>query len=212
MKIINCDQGSPEWFKARAGVITASNFEECCKTLKSGKNKGEHSAKAKEYAFRLAVERISGELLDEDKFDTFEMRRGRELEPEARFAHEEKMQILVEQTGFALTDSGLYGASVDGFIDETGTSEYKCFISPKSSMPILLDNDYSDIEAQIQGQMWVTERQWCDFVLYCPALKSIDRDLTIITVQRDDKYIEEMEGDLNKFNNLVVEFMGKLIK
>ena len=60
--------------------------------------------------------------------------------------------------------------------------------------------------------MWVTDRKWCDFVLYCPALKPIDKDLTIITVQRDDDYIEEMEAGLIEFDKLVNEYKAKLEK
>lgn len=211
MIVLECEQGSPEWFQARSGVITASNFEECRKKLKSGANKGQHTSKAKEYAFRLAVERISGELLSEDKFDTFEMRRGRDLEPEARLAHEASRGIMVDQTGIALTDDRIFGASVDGLIDEDGCSEYKCFIGPSSLMPILLDNDLSATRDQVQGQMWITGRKWSDFVLYCPALKAIGRDLTIITVDRNDDYIEELEKDMLEFNELVNQYKEKLI-
>lgn len=210
MIIIDCEQGSEEWFKSRAGVITASNFEECRKRMKSGKNKGDFSGKAKEYAFRLAIERLSGELLSEDKFDTFEMKRGRELEPEARLKHEEKRGILVDQTGIALTDDRKFGASVDGLIGEDGSCEYKCFIGPSSLMPILLENDISKTIDQVQGQLWITGRKWSDFVLYCPALKCIGKDLTIITVERDDDYIEALEKDLIEFDKLVDEYQLKL--
>lgn len=210
MIVIDCEQGSEEWHKARAGVITASNFEECRKRLKSGPNQGGFTGKAKEYAFRLAIERISGELLSEDKFDTFEMKRGRDLEPEARLKHEEKRGILVDQTGIALTDDNRFGASVDGLIDEDGSCEYKCFIGPSSLMPILLDNDISKTIDQVQGQLWITGRRWSDFVLYCPALKAIGKDLTIITVDRDDDYIEALEKDLIEFDKLVDEYKEKL--
>ena len=73
-------------------------------------------------------------------------------------------------------------------------------------MPIILDGDISSCTDQVQGQLWITGRKWSDFVLYCPALKSIDKDLTIITVQRDDDYIAELEKDLHKFNQLVNEY------
>ena len=207
---IDCIQGSEFWHKMRSGVITASNFKLCTTILKSGKNKGEVSKAAKEYAFRIAVERISGQPLDDNFYETYAMRRGRELEEEARLKHEEKKGILVDQSGIILTDDRKFGASVDGFIDLDGCSEYKCFIGPSSLMPILLDGNLEDIEAQMQGQMWVTDRKWCDFVLYCPALKPIDRDLTIITVQRDDDYIEEMEAGLIEFDKLVNEYKAKL--
>lgn len=208
MIVIECEQGSEEWHKARAGVITASNFEECRKRMKSGPNKGDFSGKAKEYAFKLAIERLSGELLSEDKFDTFEMKRGRELEPEARLKHEQAKGILVDQTGIALTDDRKFGASVDGLIDDDGSCEYKCFIGPSSLMPIILHNDISKTIDQVQGQLWITGREWSDFVLYCPALKCVDRDLTIIRVQRDDDYIESLEEDLIKFDKLVELYVG----
>lgn len=210
MIIIECEQGSPEWFIERAGCITASNFEECRKRLKSGVNKGDFSAKAKEYAFRLAIERISGELLSEDKFDTFEMRRGRELEPEARLLHEEKIGMLIEHTGIIFTDDRLFGASADGLIGEDGCSEYKCFIGPSSLMPILLDGDISKCKDQVQGQLWISGRKWSDFVLYCPALKCIGKDMTIIRVERDDDYIDAMETDLLQFNDLVEQYRATL--
>ena len=209
---IDCIQGTPEWHLARSGLITASNFKLCTTFLKSGKNKGEVSKAAKEYAFRIAVERISGQPLDDSFYETYAMRRGRELEEEARLKHEEKKGILVDQSGIILTDDRKFGASVDGFIDLDGSSEYKCFIGPSSLMPILLDGNLEDIEAQMQGQMWVTDRKWCDFVLYCPALEPINKDLTIITVQRDDDYIEEMEAGLIEFDKLVNEYKAKLEK
>jgi hypothetical protein len=186
MIIVDCDQGSEEWHKARTGAITASNFAECRKTLASGKNKGEHSAKAKQYAFKLAIERISGELLSEDKFDTWEMKRGRELEPEARLYYEDEKGVLVQQTGFVLTDDKLFGASVDGLVGDKGMCEYKCFVGPSSLMPILLENDISDCIDQVQGGMWITGRIYSHFVLYCPALKSINKHLTIFEIERDN--------------------------
>ena len=210
MIIVNCQQGQPEWFAARCGVTTASNFAECRKRLKSGKNKGDFSSKAKEYAFKLAIERISGELLSEDKFETWEMRRGRELEPEARLAHEEKMGLLVEQTGLVLTDDNKFGASADGLIDEYGAAEYKCFVSSASLMPILLENDIESCTDQVQGQLWITGRKWSHFVLYCPALKVIGKDLTIIQVERDDDYIEALEADMWEFDRLVTKYEQQL--
>lgn len=206
MIIHNCQQGTNEWKKARCGVITASMFRDARSKLKNG----DYSAAAKKYAFRLACERISGELLDEQQFETWAMRRGHELEPEARLAHEKRKGILVEQTGFITTEDRLFGASVDGLINDDGSSEYKCFVSPASLMPILLDDDISDCIDQVQGALWITGRKWADFVLYCPALKNIDRDLTIITVKRDEKFIEELEADMLKFNDLVNQYESKL--
>lgn len=207
---IECQQGSEAWLQSRSGCITASMFSVCRERLKSGKNAGDFSSAAKKYAFKLAIERISGLLLEEDKFETFEMRRGRELEPEARLAHEQEKGILVEQCGFAKTEDGLFGASVDGLIDHAGISEYKCFISPTSLMPILLENDTSSCTDQVQGGLWITGREYAHFCLYCPALAKIGKQLKIIEVQRDDDYIEGLERDLLEFNRLVEKYKTQL--
>lgn len=163
---------------------------------------GDFSDAAKDYAFRLAVERIAGLPLDEG-FETFAMRRGHELEPEARMEHEMQTGLLVERAGFVLTDDRLFGGSADGLIEDDGGSEYKCLISPEELRKVLIDNDFSKYVDQVQGCMWLTGRKWWDFCLYCPALRSINRQLWRQRVERDDNYIESLEADLMQFAELV---------
>lgn len=207
MKIIECLQGSPEWHAARAGCITASNFKltRASARLKSVPNKGEYSEAAKNYAFRLAIERISGKPLDEG-FETWQMARGHELEPAARAAHEAIAGVVVRRAGFVTTDDSLFGASADGLIDSDGGSEYKCLVSPEGLRDVLLDDDISAFTDQIQGCMWVTGRRYWHFALYCPALASIGKDLYYREVQRDDDYIEALEEDLIAFNRQVERY------
>ncbi|WNZ54813.1 YqaJ viral recombinase family protein [Microbulbifer sp. MKSA007] len=211
--MITCkvEQGSEEWHRERAGAITASNFSEVRKRLKSGKNKGDFTVAAHDYAFRLAVERISGEPLD-GGFQTWAMKRGNELEPEARAAHEDKIDMFIEQTGLVLTDDRKFGASADGLIGEDGGSEYKCLVSPERLRTILLDENLDEFKDQIQGCMWLTGRKWWHFVLYCPALEKIGKALTVRKMERDDNYINELEMDLLKFDKLVEEYRSNLTK
>lgn len=211
MNIYTSEQGTQEWLQDRAGVITASMFEECCKRLKSGKNKGGFSAAANDYAFRLAIERISGTTLDEGGFDTFAMRRGRELEPLARALHEIKIGAIVDEVGFVCTEDRLFGASADGFIGDDGGAEYKCFIAPEKLRPILLEGSTEETNYQIQGGLWLTGRKYWDFCLYCPALELIGKDLTVIRMERDENFIEEMERGLLEFNQLVESYKAKLL-
>jgi len=187
-------QGSPEWFADRIGAATGSMFAECRKRLKSGANKGDFSQSAKDYAFKLAVERISGELLDDPQFDPWQARRGRELEPVARLLYEERHLVLVEQTGLALTEDRIFGASLDGLINLDGNLEIKCFLAPAKLAPILLDNDIGDCKDQVQGGMWIDGRKWTDFALFCPALRTVKKELKVIRIERDDDYIAEMEN------------------
>jgi hypothetical protein len=197
-------QGSPEWKKARSGRITASKFHmtRASALLKTGPNKGEYSSAAKDYAFRLAIERISGEPLDEG-FEVWSAARGHELEPEAREEHEIQCGVVVEPTGFVITEDGAYGASLDGNIGDDGAAEYKCFLDPQKLRDILLTDDWSGILDQAQGGLWITGRKWIDICLYCPALRPIGRQLTCRRFMRNDDYIEALERDLVKFKRMV---------
>lgn len=204
MIVHKAPQGSAEWLNARAGVITGSMFFTARQKLKSGPNKGGFTSAALDYAFRLAVERISGNPLDEG-FETWAMKRGHELEPLAREEHEIALGVIVEPAGFVTTDDGKFGASADGFIGDDGGAEYKCLVSPERLRNVILGGDLSEFTDQMQGGMWITERKWWDFGLYCPALEPIGRQFTHRRVFRDDNYIEQLESDLIDFERLVTE-------
>ncbi|MDP5210959.1 hypothetical protein, partial [Microbulbifer sp. 2205BS26-8] len=85
-----------------------------------------------------------------------------------------------------------------------------CLVSPERLRPILLDESLDEFRDQIQGCMWLTGRKWWHFVLYCPALKNIDRALTVRKMERDDNYIDELETDLLKFDKLVDQYRNNL--
>lgn len=210
MIIVNCKQGSKEWLEARSGAITASMFKDVRKRLTTGKNKGNYPKKADDYAFHLACERLNGSLLEDDQFTTWQMKRGNELEEDARIAHESERGIFVEQCGFVLTEDKKFGCSLDGLIDDDGSSEYKCFTAPSSIKPILLEKDLSEIMDQMQGGMWITNRSYCDFGLYCPQLKNIGHELTLVRVERDEEYIQGLQEDLMTFDKHVEMYVEKL--
>lgn len=193
-----------------AGYKAVPRSDIIARALK-GEKIGDWSDASKDYAFRLAIERISGEPLDEG-FETWSMRRGRELEPEARMEHEAQTGLFVERAGFVTTDDGLFGASADGLIDPSGGSEYKCFVAPDRLRPILLDRDVTEIQEQAQGCMWLCGRNWWHVGLYCPALASVGKQLTIVEVKRDEAFIEAMERDLVEFAGFVDQYEAALRK
>jgi len=205
MIIYDHPQGSAEWLASRAGVITASKFVEARKRLKSGPKKGGFTEAAEDYAFRVAVERISGAPLDEG-FSTWAMKRGNELEPEARAWVEVKLGIFVDVAGFVTTDDEKFGASADGFIDKDGGLEIKCLVDPGRIRNVILSDDISEFMDQIQGGMWLTGRKWWQFALFCPALEKVGLQLYTKRVERDDNYINEMELDLLEFERVVSKY------
>nr|WP_269106839.1 lambda exonuclease family protein [Massilia sp. TS11] len=171
----------------------------------AGESVGEPSEAAKNYAFRLAIERISREPLDEG-FQTYAMKRGHELEPDARMEHELQTGLIVQRAGFVMTDDYLYGASADGLIAPDGGSEYKCLISAERLRDVWLFNDTSDFTDQVQGCMWITDRQWWDFCVYCPSLKPIGKQLYRRRIARDDAYIAALQADLFAFERMVSDY------
>lgn len=186
---------------AKSGYKTAPRAEAIALAL-AGKPVGDFSDEAKNYAFRLAVERISGQALDEG-FQNWAMRRGNELEPEARMEHEAQTGLFVERAGFVLTDDRIFGASADGLIEEDGGSEYKCFLDPAKLRTFHIDNDPSEVMDQVQGCMWITGRKWWHIGLYCPALAPVGRQLWWQEFKRDDDYIEKLVDDLMEFKGLL---------
>jgi hypothetical protein len=184
-----------------------------------GEKVGRPSEAALNLAFQKAVERISKVPLDEN-YQTWHMKRGHELEPFARMAHEDRLfrlppdrrgaGAMVEAAGFMTTLDGVFGASADGLIQEHGGSEYKCLASAASLRPVIMDDDISVYMDQIQGCMWISGRSWWHFGLYCPALKPVHLEFQMIEVERDDDYIEALETDLIEFNAVVDDYEARL--
>ena len=196
--------------KAReiAGYKAAPKAEVVQRAI-DGEKVGEWSDAAKNYAFRLAVERIAGEPLDEG-FQTWAMRRGHELEPEARRELEAQKGFLVEVAGFVTTDDGAFGASADGFVGLDAGTELKCFLAPEKLRAFWFDNDAASVMDQMQGGMWISGKKRWHFGLYCPALRPVGKQLWSHTYERDDDYIEAMELDLIEFKGLVDGYEQKL--
>lgn len=209
-KFIECEQGDELWYKSRAGLITSSNVAKARQLeLKSGPNKGQPGSDCLAYAFAIAIERIAGEPLQGKKFETYAMRRGHELEPEARRCHE-RLGVVVHRVGFCIGDDGWNGTSTDGLIGERDAAEYKCLTDPKELRAILVDDDLESFQDQCQHGLWVAKRERMHFGLYCPALAPIGREFTLRMVYRDDVYIKAMERDLRVFRSMVEDFEGAL--
>lgn len=193
-RLIECAQGSQEWLEARTGVITASRFKDAVDALKNGTP----SAKSVSYAAQVALERISRTPSDEG-FTTWQMRRGTELEPKARMEYEFRTGNLASESGIALTEDGVFGYSTDGFVGDDGLIEIKCPASPEKIVAMWATGDLSEYIHQIQGGLWITGRKWCDFIMYCPQLDPVGKQLFLRRVERDDNFIDDMVEKLLAF-------------
>ncbi|MFZ5713069.1 MAG: lambda exonuclease family protein [Bradyrhizobium sp.] len=186
-RIIDCEQGSPEWFAARLGIPTASEFST---VMAKGKDGGK-SLTRKTYMLKLAGEILTGEPME--SYSNQHMERGKEQEAEAREAYELMKDVDCQKVGFIV--NGDKGCSPDSLIGDDGGLEIKTAL-PHIQVERLLKGDLPpEHRAQVQGVMWVAERQWLDFVSYCPRLP-----LLIVRVPRDEGYIATLSGAVKEFN------------
>jgi len=196
MRIINCEQGTQEWFKSRAGIPSASNFD---KIITS---KGESSKQAEKYMFRLAGERITG--MTEETYQNLAMQRGVELESEARSYYELTTGQTVEQVGFCIHE-GRFGCSPDGMIGDDGLIEIKCPQMATHVGYLLNGKVPTDYFQQTQGQLLVTGRKWLDFISYYPCMKPL-----VVRIERDDGFLHKLEIKLKVFVKQLDEIVEKI--
>lgn len=181
------EQGTPEWFAVRAGIPTASMYSA---VMAKGKG-GESSKTRRTYMLKLAGERLTGEPMD--NYSNSHMERGHEHEPLARQAYTFLMGVEPEQVGFIR--SGDTGASPDSLVGSDGLLEIKSKLAHLHLEVLLSDKVPTEHIAQVQGQLWVAEREWCDFVSYCPRLELFRK-----RVYRDEKKIAEIAKAVDQFN------------
>jgi len=185
MKILDCVQGTPEWLAARLGIPTASRFDAI---LTPSTRKPSKSAKG--YRDELLAEWILGQPLD---WGTTEWTtRGTEMETEARAFYELQTDAEVARVGFVLRDDGLVGGSPDGLVGDAGGLEIKCY-GAKHHVACLLGEEVATM-TQVQGNLWISEREWWDVLAYNPAMPHV-----LTRVHRDEAYIADLAAAVDAF-------------
>lgn len=197
MQIVQCDQGTAEWFAARAGIPTASMF---ATVLASGKGGAESKTRAT-YMRKLAGEIITGEPME--SYSNEHMERGRIMEAEARDLYAFERLIEPVQVGFIR--SGDKGCSPDSLIGGDGMCEVKTKL-PHLQIEVLERGEMPpEHKAQCQGALWVAEREWIDFVSYWPKLP-----LFVKRVYRDEAYIADLSKAVDTFNGELAALVARV--
>ena len=184
-------QRDADWYAARIGKATASRFKDAIAALKSG----DPAQAQRDYVTELVVERLTGQRVQ--KYVTAAMQWG-DHEPEARTAYERATGTSVEETGFVAHDTLLAGCSPDGLVDWDGLIEIKCPYNSAVHIETLLRGMPDEHIPQVQGQMWITGRQWCDFVSYDPRMPE-PLQLHVQRIQRDPGFIADLEARITIF-------------
>lgn len=197
VEIFECQQGTDEWFKLRLGVPTASMFRHI---LAKGDGKMRLS-----YMRELAGERISGLPAERAKIETLQMRRGRDMEITSRNEYEYFNGVTVRQVGFVRR--GLAGASPDGLVGDDGIVEFKSK-APHLFIPLYEDKPHRvprEFKAQVMGELWVCQRDWCDLKIYWPKMPTFT-----IRVERDQDYFDMLEEEITLFDRELRKMVERL--
>lgn len=187
LEIFDFDQRSEAWFRARLGLPTASEFDTI---ITPGKTKSEQKSR-QTYMFKLAGEILTGQPME--SVTTAAMLRGRELEPEARDLYALKTGAELSQIGFIR--NGRAGCSPDSLIGLDGGLEIKTK-APHLLIDVIRKDEFpSEHLAQVQGTLWLTEREWWDLAVYWPGLP-----LFVKRAYRDEAYIANLASEIDRFN------------
>lgn len=165
MIIHNCPQGSELWLNLRAGRFTATDAPELIPDKRNGKAK----KGLETLCYKKAAYWLTGNL--PENFVTAAMEWGHQHEANARALYEEVTGNAVKEIGFAEQDD-YAGCSPDGLVGEEGLIEIKCKQDNNHLYAVCNEWIDPDHELQMQYQMLITNRHWCDYVLYNPLFKN----------------------------------------
>lgn len=201
IEIINCEQNTPEWHRARLGIPTASSFDAI---LTPAKSKGEQKTR-RTYMLKLAGEILTGAPME--MVMTRDMERGHLLEPEARDLYTLQADASLERVGFV--KRGRVGCSPDSLIGEDGGLEIKTKAPHLLIDATLKDEFPEEHKAQVQGALWITGRKWWDLAVYWPGLP-----LFVKRAYRDEAFIQNMAAEVERFrtdlDQVVVQMQERL--
>ena len=187
------NQGSDAWKQEKMGYVSAGSVSDVLAT-----GRGSAESKVREsYKWEIVTQRLTG--IRTDGFVSDAMTWGIETEPLARIQYEVKYNTFVEQAGFIKHPNFEWlGASPDGLVGSDGLVEIKCPNTKTHLQTLINDKVPTQYIPQMQCQMEVIGRDWCDFISYDPRLNE-PLKFFCKRVVRDDEYISSMKIEVAKF-------------
>lgn len=201
------DQRSPEWFEARCGIPTASEFKNIVSEkalLKSEIVKrllpyGEEAkldkmkvAQLNELAIEKSVDLSANWVISENEYHNKlaaeiiantdpdpwlgnnDTEHGNDWEKLALKRYAEETGYNVQAVGFITDDLRTMGASPDALVNDEGLAEVK---STRGSNLVRIYNEWiktketpKEFKVQVNGQLMLSEREWCDLILSHPLI------------------------------------------
>lgn len=191
------EQRSAEWYAVRLGILTASTAHTIAVA-----GKGLETL-CLEKANELITKQMPEQVITDD------MQRGIELEDEARNYYELKTGEIVKQVGFVKIDENdSFGCSPDGLVGDDGLIEIKCKKDTKHLERILGEEIEPKYLWQMQMQMLVCGRKWCDYVSYNPNFPQ-ESCIVIERVYADAEMFSKLEKGIKKGTLRILEILEK---
>jgi hypothetical protein len=157
---------------------------------------------------RVLAERLTGKPIE--TYHNGHMDRGQEQEPLARAAYEAETGELADTVGFIPHPDLMTGCSPDCLIGRDGGAEIKSVIPTIQVETILRGTIPPEHKPQVFGNLWITRRQWWDFVSFCPDMPE-HLQLCIYRVEPDADYIAMLEKEVRAFLKEVDQLYDRLM-
>ena len=204
MKIFDMVQTSPEWWEIRKGIPTASEFDKILTPAH-----GKRSASQLPYIASLIEDYLMPLPSYFSKYGVVRgapaMVNGQATEPEARRWYSMETGLAVQQVGFCLHDSGLFGCSPDGLVGDAGGLELKCPERRTQALYLLAGKLPHEYKCQVHGALVVSGRPWWDFLSYHPDFPQ----QLLVRVERD-AFTDKLEDELDHFIERYLDAAKKL--
>lgn len=173
------EQQSEEWFAVRVLHMTASDAQ----AIASGGDGFDT------LCHKLVMEKY---CINNEHFSNKYTEHGNKYEPTARTRYFMETNKIVKEVGFVEL-SDYVGCSPDGLVGDNGLIEIKCPTNKVFFEYSLYGKVATNYMWQMQMQMYVCDRQWCDYVVYSP---NFENDIVIKRIEKDDKMIEQLKTGL----------------
>lgn len=202
-----------QWLTERLGMITGSTFSKLIVSDKKGGYTLSKSQTADSLILKIAYERLLkegniAEGLERLDVNSREVNYGKKFEPEALQKYQLKAGVKVHSSNQIIKHSEFIGGTPDGLIGDDGLIEIKCPYNGANHLKGILTGEVynSDYIIQMQFYMWITGREWCDFVTYDKDLSS-EKQLNIIRIDRDNKMIEAIKQVAEEVNDKIINLL-----
>lgn len=200
MIVVDAQQGSSEWIDARLGIPTASEFKQIITST------GRLSKSRDKYMARLIGEWHRGYPLDEFQGNEW-TEYGKAMEPKARGYYKMVSGLDVTEVGFCYRDDArMVGCSPDALVGDDGLWECKAPGYDTHLLRLIRDVVPPEHRVQVQGQLWCTERDWCDYMNYHPELPPLLKH-----VEPDEKLFYAFEKYIPVFIEELLEGRQRLV-